>query len=322
MTLLSNLNSVAATDTAFLIATVTGANGVTPAGSVQFSAGGVSLGSANLAGSGGIATATLTVTGSQLLASSGTITATYDQGSQSVTASVTVSASATGSTSGEQPVVLAVANGASFQHTYAPGMLLSVFGTNLAPSISSAGSVPLPDSTVGVAVTVNGAAAPLYYVSQGQLNVQIPYGTAVNTPATLSVNNNGQVNSYQFAVAAAAPGIFTAANGNLVPNGSSTRGGVATLFFTGAGKVTPEIATGAAPAFGTLIANLPKPSQGTTVTVGGVPATVEFVGIPWGLVGVTQVNFKVPTSVATGAQPVVVKLGGVASTPANLTIIN
>ncbi len=322
ITLLSNLNSVAATDTDFLIATVTGANGITPAGSVQFSVGGVSLGSAVLSGSGGVATATLTVTGSQLPAGSGTITAVYNQGSsQNVTASVTVSMSA-GSASSGTPVVQAVANGASFQHTYAPGMLLSVFGTNLASSVSEASSVPLPDSTKGVAVTVNGAAAPLYYVSPGQLNIQVPYETAVNTTATLSVNNNGQVNSYQFQVTAVAPGIFTASNGNLVPNGAATRGAVATLFFTGAGKVTPEIATGAAPAFGTLVTSLPKPTQNTTVTVGGQSATVEFVGIPWGLVGVTQVNFKIPTSVGTGAQPVVVKVGGVASASANLTIIN
>jgi uncharacterized protein (TIGR03437 family) len=301
---------------------VTGANGVTPAGQVQFSVSGVSLGAATLSGSGGIATATLTVNGSQLLAGSGTIIAVYDQGSSSVTASVTISVSSTGSTSNGTPVVLAVANGASFQHAYAPGMLLSVFGTQLAPSSAAASSVPLPISAEGVAVTVNGVAAPLYYVSADQLNIQIPYETAVNTPATLRINNNGLVTAFPFTMAAAAPGIFTDQNNGIVPIGSATRGGNVTLFLTGAGIVNPEIATGAAPVFGTLVTTLPKPAQNTTVKVGGVQASVEFVGIPWGLVGVTQINFQVPSSVATGTQPVVVSVGGVPSAPASLTITN
>ena len=59
-----------------------------------------------------------------------------------------------------------------------------------------------------------------------------------------------------------------------------------------------------------------------TVTVGGVPATVEFAGIPAALVGVTQINYQVPASVALGTLPVVVTVGGVASAPANLTITN
>ncbi len=323
ITLSSNLRTLAANDAVFLIATVVGANGATPAGAVQFSVGGVSLGSAVLVGSGGTATATLTVNGSQLPVGSGTITATYSEGgSNNVTASVTLSVSSTGSTSNGVPIVFGIANGASFQHAYAPGMVLSVFGSKLAPSPMAASSVPLPVSTAGVAATVNGVAAPLFYVSPGQLNVQIPYGTAVNTPATLSINNNGQVTSFPFNVAPAAPGIFTSVNGAIVPNGSASRGEVISLFITGAGSVTPAIATGAAPTTGTVVTNLPRPAQNATVNVGGVPATVEFVGIPWGLVGVTQINFQVPSGVAIGTQPVVVNVAGVSSASANLRITN
>jgi len=122
---------------------------------------------------------------------------------------------------------------------YAPGMILSVFGSQLAPSAVSASSVPLPISMAGVAVTVNGVAAPLYYVSPRQLNVQIPYETAINAPATLSINNNGLVTSQSFTVAPAAPGIFTGLSGALVPNGSAARGQIAALYITGAGTVNP-----------------------------------------------------------------------------------
>ncbi len=61
----------------------------------------------------------------------------------------------------------------------------------------------------GVGAAVNGVAAPLYYVSPGQLNLQIPYETAVNGTATLQINNNGQAASQTFPVATAAPGVFT-----------------------------------------------------------------------------------------------------------------
>ncbi|MDQ6665791.1 MAG: hypothetical protein M3Z23_15535, partial [Acidobacteriota bacterium] len=57
-----------------------------------------------------------------------------------------------------------------------------------------------------------------------------------------------------------------------------------------------------------------------SLTVGGVPATVVFTGIPSGLVGVTQVNFQVPPGVPLGVQPVVVTVGGASSPPVNVTV--
>ena len=80
--------------------------------------------------------------------------------------------------------------------------------------------------------------------------------------------------------------------------------------------------TSLAPASGTAIANLPRPSQTTTVTVGGATAASEFIGIPVGLVGVTQINFQVPSSIGIGTQPVVVTTGGVSSPAAQLSVTN
>jgi uncharacterized protein (TIGR03437 family) len=57
-----------------------------------------------------------------------------------------------------------------------------------------------------------------------------------------------------------------------------------------------------------------------TVTVGGVPADVSFVGIPSGLVGVTQINFTVPQSAPAGSQPVIVTIGSAASPAATLSV--
>jgi uncharacterized protein (TIGR03437 family) len=174
----------------------------------------------------------------------------------------------------------------------------------------------------GIAVTVNGVAAPLYYISPGQLNIQIPYETATGATATVTINNNGQVTSQTFLMAPTAPGIFTDASGAPVPNTQASRGQIVTLFITGAGAVSPPVSTGSAPPAATAISDLPIPVQTAKVTVGGVPASIQFIGIPNGLVGVTQINYQVPSGIGLGTQPVAVSIGGVTSAPANLTVTN
>jgi uncharacterized protein (TIGR03437 family) len=213
-----------------------------------------------------------------------------------------------------------VANGASFQHNYAPGMVLSVFGSGLAPAIQLDGVLPLPLTMQGVSATVNGVAAPLYYVSPLQINLQIPYETGART-AVVAINNNGKVASFPFNTDPAAPGIFVQ-NGNLVPIATGKPGDVLVLFMTGEGDVNPALITGASPAAGTAVSQLPQPRLPVTVTVGGIPAPIQFVGIPPLLVGTTQINFVIPSKVPAGAQPVVVTSNGVASPPANITVTN
>ncbi|HEY3840906.1 MAG TPA: protease pro-enzyme activation domain-containing protein, partial [Bryobacteraceae bacterium] len=65
-----------------LTATVSSSNGTTPTGTVTFVAGTTTLGSATLSGSGGTATATLTVGASQLTSGTNNITAEYSSDSQ------------------------------------------------------------------------------------------------------------------------------------------------------------------------------------------------------------------------------------------------
>ena len=211
-----------------------------------------------------------------------------------------------------------LANGASFLHNYAPGMALSVFGTGLAPAIQLDGVLPLPLTMQGVSATVNGVAAPLYYVSPTQINLQIPYETGART-AVVGINNNGKLASFSFDTSVTAPGIFVQ-NGNLVPVASGKPGGVLVLFMTGEGDVTPALFTGASPAAGTTVDKLPQPRLPVTVTVGGIAAAIQFEGIPTLLVGTTQINFVIPVNVPPGVQPVVVTSNGVASPPAYITV--
>jgi uncharacterized protein (TIGR03437 family) len=219
----------------------------------------------------------------------------------------------------QSTAITAVANGASYAQAFAPGTLMTVFGTQLSASTATAGVLPLPISRAGVSATVNGVSAPIYYLSPGQINVQVPYETGIG-PAILGVNNNGEVASFPFVVAAAAPGLFTAADGSLVPSATAQQGQTAVAYITGDGDTTTFLITGESPATGTAISKLPRPKLPVTVTVGGVAATVAFVGIPPGLVGVTQLNFVVPTTVPAGVQPVVVSVGGINTQAGTLTV--
>jgi uncharacterized protein (TIGR03437 family) len=227
-----------------------------------------------------------------------------------------------GKNSGPAPVINAAGNAAAYNQTYAPGMLLTLFGSSLAPDALAASTVPLPARLDGVSATINNLIAPLWYISSGQINLQIPYEIPVNSTATLTLNNNGQATSLSFVVAAMAPGIFTDANGAPAGKASAERGDVATLFLTGAGATAPAVADGAAPAPSTPTSNLPKPQQPVTVTIGGMTAPIRFVGIPPGLVGVTQINYQVPDNAPLGQQPVVVTVGSASSPPAMLTVTN
>jgi adhesin/invasin len=216
-------------------------------------------------------------------------------------------------------VISGVTNGASFVQTFAPGMILSIFGSRLANSTKAASSVPLPATLDGVSVTVNGVNAPLYFISPGQLNTQIPYETPVGT-AVLGVNNNGLVNSFTFPVKATAPGIFTGNDGAIVPISSARRSQSILLYITGDGETAPTLNTGAPPANSTPLSGLPAPRAALTMSVGGIAVTPFFVGIPYGLVGVTQINFTVPANAPLGIQPVIVSVGGVAGKTASLNI--
>lgn len=213
--------------------------------------------------------------------------------------------------------VTSVATGKS---GFAPGMPVAVDGTGLAPSTQRDNRIPVPFSLAGVSATVNGISAPIYAVSSGEIEIQIPYETGLGS-AVLAVNNNGQVASYSFPVAVTAPGIYNFFIDNTAGLTNSARpGDIMTMFFSGAGDLTPSTATGATPTSFSGVAGLPRPRLPVNVTVGGEPANIEFAGNATGLVGVIQINFTVPADLAPGPQPVIVTVGDVSSDPVMLPV--
>lgn len=222
----------------------------------------------------------------------------------------------------EQLVFIArggLANGASFLPGFAPGMILSVFGaifTSL--GVGQAGTLPLPLSLAGSSATINGVPAPYYYASPAQINIQIPYETQPGLAVLTVTGYGGQSSNYSFNVQPAAPGIFTSTCSAepcpVTPFPSGSRGGTYTIFITGEGQVTPAATTGQAPT------NLPQPVLPVSMSLGGVNAPIDFIGIPSWAVGVTQINFTVPTNAPLGPQLVFVTVGGALSFPTTFTV--
>jgi uncharacterized protein (TIGR03437 family) len=106
-------------------------------------------------------------------------------------------------------------HGAIFQGGAAPEAIVAGFGENLASSIVSATSTSLPSTLAGVTVNVRDnsgreSQAPLFFVSQRQINYVVPSGMA-SGPATVTVRNGVQaIATGSIALAPVQPGFFTA----------------------------------------------------------------------------------------------------------------
>jgi uncharacterized protein (TIGR03437 family) len=56
------------------------------------------------------------------------------------------------------------------------------------------------------------------------------------------------------------------------------------------------------------------------VWLANVPASVQFIGVPSGMVGQTRIDFTVPPNAPMGLQPLWVSVGGVASPTVPFTV--
>ncbi len=111
---------------------------------------------------------------------------------------------------------IATVSAASFTSgSVAPEEIVATFGVNLASGIEIASSTPLPTSLLGTTIKLKDnlnveALAPLFFVSPGQVNFQIPKGLA-SGKATVTITNaqNASV-SATVLIEKTAPGLFSA----------------------------------------------------------------------------------------------------------------
>src|SRR5262249_7538316 len=202
-----------------------------------------------------------------------------------------------------------LSNTFSYDERYAPGMLLTVWGSNLGAAPQGTAAVPLECYMGGLYALINGLLyAPLLYVSPNQVNLQIPYEVTPG-PEVLTVYTSAGSASFPFQIQPSAPGVSLAS-----PSGS--QGQTYTLYMTGDGLVTPTVPDGSPPV-GTIA---PRPRLPVTMTIGGVAAPIQFIGIPSWSIGATQINFQVPSNAPLGEQDLVVTVGTNSSTPVKFTV--
>lgn len=208
------------------------------------------------------------------------------------------------------------ASSGSADGAVAPGELIALHGSGLGPIEGVAlGLDPLtgtlPVSGPGVSVSINGIPAPLMFVSANQINAQVPYEIEGSAEAVIRATVNGAVSdAVTVRIEGAKPGLFNQA---FRPDGSTVnaenpalRGEVIVLLATGQGVTVPPSRTGAIPDDGVNAV----PAAPVTLTVGGSQTELLYRGQAPGMVGVLQLNARVPEDLEPGAEtPIALRVG-------------
>ncbi len=188
----------------------------------------------------------------------------------------------------------------------APGSAVSIYGVNLAAGTVNSPANQLAQTLGNVTVHAGGEVAPLFFVSPGQINVQLPSSLAPGDYA-LAVQVEGKPEATaSFTAARNAPGLF-ATVANAEPFGVAThqdgtaisassparRGEVVSLFGTGFGPYNP------APPDGVAVPSAKKYPLADTakIWVGEEPVEPVWSGAAAGKIGVAVVQLKIDDTI-------------------------
>lgn len=214
----------------------------------------------------------------------------------------------------------------------APGEVVAILGGGIGPE-TGAGSdtnsgAPLETTLAHTQVLFDGRTAPLFFVQKDQIRAQVPYEVAGRNATQLEIQYKGETRlKIMIPVADTAPALFTVAGGaGLIlannQDGSlnsetspAPRGSVVTIYATGEGQTKPAGISGQPPATPS-----PQPVLPVSLMIGGNTAEIiQTVEAP-GMVGVLQIDARVPGGFApAGMLPVVLTVGN-ASTQSGVTI--
>src|SRR5665213_13869 len=222
--------------------------------------------------------------------------------------------------------VVNAASYAPFTAGVSPGEIVVLYGTNLAPGLQSASSLPLPNILNGVQVTVNGVPAPIYYVSATQVSVVVPYSAAYTVKAGFPIasfvltNASGTSNAVTEFFNLTTPGVFTQNASGLgaasifhatskgfsyvtVANPAQP-GETVVAYLSGLGATVPSVMEGTASSSSPLA----NTSNGFDISVNGTQVCgtettstpCPFVGLAPGTADVYQVNIPIPSAATSG----------------------
>lgn len=153
------------------------------------------------------------------------------------------------------PAGMVNAAGVTPKPDLAPGAVVSVYGASLTSAVVVGPNSPLVQTLGGVTARIGDLLAPLFFVSPGQVNLQLPSALAAGS-YTLTISVQGLPDaSADFTVARNAPGIFTQTIGDqtagyktlalvlhqdgtlVTPDSPAFRGELLTLYATGLGPL-------------------------------------------------------------------------------------
>jgi uncharacterized protein (TIGR03437 family) len=209
------------------------------------------------------------------------------------------------------PRITRVTNLADGTSALAPGSLVRIEGSDLSPINQASRERPLPTALGESCITVNGLPIPLIFVSNREINAQIPFEVGGN--ATLILRTPGGISdNFNVSVQPTAPSIFRSMiegidapvativngrNGLLATNSNPVkRSDSVVIYLTGMGQTNPAVPAGLSAPSEPLARSLVEP----TVSIGGIEVPVTFSGLTPGEVGVYQINANVLRWVPTG----------------------
>jgi len=208
----------------------------------------------------------------------------------------------------------------------APGTIVQIFGSGLAATTGST-SVPLPTVLNGTSVLIGGELAPLYFVSSGQINAQIPVDLLPGQEyQVLVVANNAYTTPDAIHIAPVTPGIARLANGQVIAqhadfslvseDAPAKPGEYLVAYLAGMGLTDNPVGTGAEAPSSPLAAV----NASASVAVDGEAASVLFAGLTPGFIGLYQINFQVPADAQTGDRKLEIFQGGMAANTSVLPV--
>jgi uncharacterized protein (TIGR03437 family) len=231
----------------------------------------------------------------------------------------------------------AVNNGDFLQgEALAQGDIAAVFGDQLTEGALAypSGGPPLPTNINGTQVFVNNTAAPLFFISGGQIDFEVPFEVS-RGPATIHIVRNGQVGNMIYVDIAASVPRFLLYNGGSyavvntpdsppvvtgIPTHPAKAGDILIVYAIGMGQTTPTIETGEAAPTKPLdnVPNVKVCFGGNTPFTKADCFTPSFAGLSPNFVGLYQLNVTVPAGLPSGTESFYFTVG---SEPSNVVQI-
>jgi uncharacterized protein (TIGR03437 family) len=212
--------------------------------------------------------------------------------------------------------VICAAGPAPFPYDVAAGAFVSIYGSNLASSSTSA-TQPYPTQIGDLQVLVNGVAQPLVYASPGQINFVYANSSVGLTQVT--VKNAAGQNTVNVRVAPAVPSIFLL---DSVSTAAAVDVTTATVVSASAPFHAADVMSLYATGLGatTRTNGLDYAQIVPTVSVGGQNCPVSYAGRAPSFAGLDQINCAIPSGVTGATVPVTITSNGRISNTAFIPI--